>query len=226
MVIPPSVAGGITAGVRPETTCSPRRVSQLSSIPCQFSYSSGGSGIARVIFAYDTFLRWDNAKCPAPQCEVMVWAGHNSFPIGNCTGNNVIWNNKHFMGHLGRIQLGRRLLCLHVRPNGSVVWPVNSLPTSGSMNVDLKPFYQWLNDNRSGSGYYNNNMYLDVVEAGFEVVQGNGWAYINGWIDAQKGGSGRHQQRQAPIKSLPATRQGDDVCVNAATANGLHNCPV
>jgi hypothetical protein len=32
-------------------------------------------------------------------------------------------------------------------------------------------------------------MYLDVVECGFEVVQGNGWCYLNGWIDAQKGSS-------------------------------------
>ena len=166
----------------------PAQVSQLSSIPCQFSYSSGGSGM-QGDFAYDTFLRWDNAKS-SPQCEVMVWAGHNSFPIGNCTGNNVIWNNNISWDIWEGYNSAAGYYVYTFVPNGSVVWPVNSLPTSGSMNVDLKPFYQWLNDNRSGSGYYNNNMYLDVVEAGFEVVQGNGWAYINGWIDAQKGGSG------------------------------------
>jgi hypothetical protein len=91
---------------------------------------------------------------------------------------------------LGGIQLSAGYYVYTFVPDGSVVWPVNSLPTSGSLNVDLKPFYQWLNDNRSGSGYFNNNMYLDVVECGFEVVEGNGWCYFNGWIDANTGSSG------------------------------------
>jgi hypothetical protein len=140
-------------------------------------------------FAYDTFLRWDNAK-GNPQLEVMVWAGHNSWPIGNCTGYNVLWNNNISWDIWEGYNDAAGYYVYSFVPNGTVVWPENSLPTSGSMNVDLKPFYQWLQNNRSGDGRYNNNMYLDVVEAGFEVVQGNGWAYINGWIDAQKGGSG------------------------------------
>ena len=195
----------------------PAQVSQLSSIPCQFSYSSGGSGM-QGDFAYDTFLRWDNAKS-SPQCEVMVWAGHNSFPIGNCTGNNVIWNNNISWDIWEGNNSAAGYYVYTFVPNGSVVWPVNSLPTSGSMNVDLKPFYQWLNDNRSGSGYYNNNMYLDVVEAGFEVVQGNGWAYINGWIDAQKGGSGGISS--GSTYKIIARNSGKAMDVwYAATANG------
>ena len=39
----------------------PAQVSQLSSIPCRFYYSSSGSNM-KGDFAYDTFLRWDSAK--------------------------------------------------------------------------------------------------------------------------------------------------------------------
>jgi hypothetical protein len=166
----------------------PLQLTQANNIPCQFSYQSGGSGM-QGDFAYDTFLRWDNAKS-SPQVEVMVWAGHNSFPIGNCTGYNVLNINNISWDIWEGYNSSAGYYVYTFVPDGSVVWPVNSLPTSGSLNVDLKPFYQWLNDNRSGSGYFNNNMYLDVVECGFEVVEGNGWCYFNGWIDANTGSSG------------------------------------
>jgi hypothetical protein len=166
----------------------PLQLTQANNIPCKFSYQSGGSGM-QGDFAYDTFLRWDNAKS-SPQVEVMVWAGHNSFPIGNCTGYNVLNINNISWDIWEGYNSSAGYYVYTFVPDGSVVWPVNSLPTSGSLNVDLKPFYQWLNDNRSGSGYFNNNMYLDVVECGFEVVEGNGWCYFNGWIDANTGSSG------------------------------------
>ena len=165
----------------------PAQVSQLGSIPCQFSYNSGGSGM-QGDFAYDTFLRWDNAKS-SPQVEVMVWAGHNSFPIGNCTGYNVLYANNTSWDIWEGYNSSAGYYVYTFVPDGSVVWPVNSLPTSGNMNIDLKTFYQWLHNNRSGDGRFNIGMYLDVVEAGFEVVQGNGWCYINGWIDASNGSS-------------------------------------
>jgi hypothetical protein len=163
----------------------PLQLTQANNIPCQFSYQSGGSGM-QGDFAYDTFLRWDNAKS-SPQCEVMVWAGHNSFPIGNCTGYNVLNINNISWDIWEGYNSAAGYEVYTFVPDGSVVWPVNSLPTSGSLNIDLKPFYQWLNDNRGGNGYINNSMYLDVVECGFEVVEGNGWCYFNGWIDANTG---------------------------------------
>ena len=163
----------------------PLQLTKANNIPCSFSYQSGGSGM-QGDFAYDTFLRWDNAKS-SPQCEVMVWAGHNSFPIGNCSGYNVLNINNISWDIWEGYNSSAGYYVYTFVPDGSVVWPVNSLPTSGSLNIDLKPFYQWLNDNRSGSGYFNNNMYLDVVECGFEVVEGNGWCYFNGWIDANTG---------------------------------------
>ncbi|HEX9047697.1 MAG TPA: RICIN domain-containing protein [Verrucomicrobiae bacterium] len=169
-------------------TMFPAQVSQLSSIPCQFSYQSGGSGM-QGDFAYDTFLRWDNAKS-SPQVEVMVWAGHNSFPIGTCTGYNVLYTANTSWDIWEGYNSAAGYYVYTFVPDGTVVWPVNTLPTSGSMNVDLKAFYQWLQNNRSGDGRFNLNMYLDVVECGFEVVEGNGWCYFNGWIDSQQYGSG------------------------------------
>ena len=44
------------------------------------------------------------------------------------------------------------------------------LPTGGSLNVDLTDFLKLL----AGRDYFSPNMYLDVVEAGFEVVRGHG----------------------------------------------------
>ena len=166
----------------------PAQVSQLGSIPCQFSYSSGGSNM-KGDFAYDTFLRWDSAK-GNPQCEVMIWGGHNSWPIGNQTGTNVLWHGNISWDLWEGYNSAAGYYVYSFVPNGSVRWPEASLPTNGSLNIDLKPFYQWLHNNRSGDGRFNLNMYLDVVEAGFEVVQGNGWVYVNGWIDAQRGGGG------------------------------------
>jgi hypothetical protein len=166
----------------------PAQVSQLSSIPCQFSYQSGGSGM-QGDFAYDTFLRWDNAKS-SPQVEVMVWAGHNSFPIGSCTGYNILYAANTSWDIWEGYNSSAGYYVYTFVPDGTVVWPIRSLPTSGSMNVDLKVFYQWLQNNRSGDGSFNLNMYLDVVECGFEVVEGNGWCYFNGWINASSNSGG------------------------------------
>ena len=185
----PAICRGWHYGWSPTgDTLFPAQLSQLSSIPCQFSYSSGGSNM-KGDFAYDTFLRWDSAK-GNPQLEVMVWGGHNSWPIGNQTGTNVLWHANISWDLWEGYNSAAGYYVYSFVPNGSVKWPEASLPTSGSLNVDLKPFYQWLQNNRSQDGRFSMNMYLNVVESGFEVVQGNGWVYINGWIDAQKGAGG------------------------------------
>ncbi len=67
-------------------------------------------------------------------------------------------------------------------PHGTAGQP--NLPTSGKLNVDVKPFLNWLQANRSKDGRYSNALYLQVVEAGFEVVRGNGWAKVSAAIDA------------------------------------------
>jgi len=66
----------------------PMQVSAATSVPCTFSYSSSGANMAGD-FAYDMFLRWDNAKS-TPQLEIMVWGGNDSYPIGTQTGTSIL----------------------------------------------------------------------------------------------------------------------------------------
>lgn len=61
----------------------------------------------------------------------------------------------------------------------------STLKTSGSLNVDAKPFLTWLQNNRAKGGRCNNSMYLHAAEAGFEVVRGNGWAKVSATMDAK-----------------------------------------
>ena len=54
------------------------------------------------------------------------------------------------------------------------------LPAEGCLNVDLMDFFRLLKDR----DYFNNEMYLDVVEAGFEIVRGQGWVTC-GWFSCE-----------------------------------------
>ncbi len=157
----------------------PKQLSQTKGVPCNFSYSSYGSNM-HGDFAYDMFLRFDN-QTSSPQLEVMVWGGNNSYPIGTRTASNVLnaggiefdlWEgNNSGAGYYVYT------FCPHNTGGGA------SLPTSGSVNVDQKVFFNWLASNRSGS-HFNNSMYLDVVEAGLEVEGGNGGAWIGANMSA------------------------------------------
>jgi hypothetical protein len=85
----PAIIRGWHYGWNPAgDTLFPKQIMGTTSIPCTFDYSSGGSNMGGD-FAYDMFLRWDNAKS-TPQLEVMVWGGNNSYPIGTQTGTNVL----------------------------------------------------------------------------------------------------------------------------------------
>ena len=166
-------------------TLFPMQVSAATSIPCTFSYTSSGSSMAGD-FAYDMFLRWDNAKS-TPQLEVMVWGGNDSWPIGTQTGTSVLsaggWTFDLWEG----MNSAAGYYVYTFIPHGTA--GVGDLPTSGSVNVDMKVFFNWLQANRAGS-YYNNSMYLDVVEAGLEITRGNGSAWITANINASTGGGG------------------------------------
>lgn len=164
----------------------PMQLSAASSIPCSFSYSSGGTSMSGD-FAYDMFLRWDNAKS-TPQLEVMVWAGNNSWPIGTQTGTNVVSAGGYTFDLWEGMNTAAGYYVYTFIPHGTA--GVGSLPTSGSLNVDMKTFYNWLQANRSGSGRFSNSMYLDVVEAGLEITGGNGWAWIGANFNATTGSSG------------------------------------
>jgi Glycosyl hydrolase family 12./Ricin-type beta-trefoil lectin domain. len=164
----------------------PMQVSAASSIPCSFSWNAGGSNMTGD-FAYDMFLRWDNAKS-TPQCEVMVWGLNNSWPIGNLTASNVVSQGGYTFDLWEGMNTAAGYYVYTFIPHNS--WGTGSITQSGSLNVDMKPFFDWLQNNRSGDGRYNNSMYLDVVEAGLEITGGNGWAWIGANINATTGGSG------------------------------------
>ena len=54
------------------------------------------------------------------------------------------------------------------------------LPTEGSLNVDMMDFFRLL----KGRPNFSMDLYLDVVEAGFEIVRGNGWVTC-GWFSCE-----------------------------------------
>lgn len=164
----------------------PMQVSAATSIPCTFSYSSSGANMAGD-FAYDMFLRWDNAKS-SPQLEIMVWGGNDSWPIGTQTGTSVLsaggWTFDLWEGN----NSAAGYYVYTFIPHGTA--GVGNLPTGGSVNVDMKTFFNWLQANRSSSGFFNNTMYLDVVEAGLEITRGTGSATMSANITASTGGGG------------------------------------
>jgi hypothetical protein len=167
-------------------TLFPKQLSATATIPCTFSYSSSGSSMAGD-FAYDMFLRTDNATS-TPQLEVMIWGGNDSWPIGTQTGTSVIsaggWTFDLWEGQ----NTAAGYYVYTFIPHGTA--GVGNLPTSGSVNADLKPFFNWLQSNKSGDGHYNNSMYLDVVEAGLEITRGNGSATMSANLTATSTGGG------------------------------------
>jgi hypothetical protein len=54
------------------------------------------------------------------------------------------------------------------------------LPAEGSSNVDMMDFFKLL----AGRDYFSMDRYLDVVEAGFEVLRGQGWVTC-GWFSCE-----------------------------------------
>lgn len=161
-------------------TLFPRQVSKITSANCTFNYSSGGTNMAGD-FAYDLFFRWDNAKS-SPQLEVMIWGGNNSWPIGTRTATNVVTAGGYTFDLWEGMNTAAGYYVYTFIPRNTA--GQGSLPTSGSLNINLKTFFNWLQTNRSSSGRYSNSMYLDVVEAGLEITRGNGWAWIGANINA------------------------------------------
>ncbi|MEA9761246.1 cellulase [Xanthomonas campestris pv. raphani] len=162
-------------------TLFPKQISSISSIPMKFSYSAGGTNLAGD-FAYDIFFRWDTAK-GNPQLEVMIWGEHNSWPIGTLTASKVITAGGRTFDLWEGFNSGAGYYVYTFIPTGTAGQA--TLKTSGSLNVDAKPFLNWLQTNRSKDGRYNNSMYLHAAEAGFEVVRGNGWAKVSATMDAK-----------------------------------------
>ena len=163
----------------------PVQVAAATSIPCKFSYSASGADLAGD-FAYDLFLRRDNAKSK-PQLEVMVWGGNNSRPIGTRTATNVLRAGGWAFDLWEGMNTEAGYYVYSFVPHDMA--GAGKLPTRGSLDIDLKTFFNWLQTNRSKSGYYHDSMYLDVVEAGFEIVRGNGSVTLSATINATKTGA-------------------------------------
>jgi hypothetical protein len=177
----PAIVRGWHYGWNPTgDTMFPKQISQISSAPCYFSYSAGGTNIAGD-FAYDMFLRWDSAKS-SPQLEVMIWAGHNSWPIGTKSASNALTHNGITYDLWEGYNSAAGYYVFSFVPRNTV-GVVTTLPTSGNANINLKAFFNYLDANRTG-GRYNKSMYLDVVEAGLEITRGNGWAWVQGSFGA------------------------------------------
>lgn len=143
----------------------PKKLSKTARIPCSFSNNCGGEDL-HGDFAYDLFLRRDDRKA-GPQLEVMVWAGNNSTPIGQPVATNITVADGISFDLWAGTNSGAGYFVYSFAPHAKTA----ALPSEGSLNVDMMQFFRLL----KGRDYFSMDMYLDVVEAGFEVVRGRGW---------------------------------------------------
>jgi lysophospholipase L1-like esterase len=152
----------------------PKKLSGTASIPCSFSYNSGGEDL-HGDFAYDLFLRRDDQKAK-PQLVVMIWAGNNSTPLGRLIATNVITADDVSFDLWAGTNAPAGYYVYSFMPHARAA----KLPTEGSLNVDLMDFFRLLKDKE----HFSMEMYLDVVEAGFEIVRGHGWVTC-GWFSCE-----------------------------------------
>ena len=152
----------------------PRKLTDTAGIPCSFSYNCGGDDL-HGDFAYDIFLRHDDRKA-GPQLEVMVWAGNNSTPIGELIATNIITADEVAFDLWAGTNSGAGYYVYSFMPHERTA----KLPAEGSLNVDMMDFFRLL----EGRPNFSMEMYLDVVEAGFEIVRGKGWVTC-GWFSCE-----------------------------------------
>ena len=149
----------------------PKKISDMSSLPCNFSYDCGGEDL-HGDFAYDLFLRNDDKKS-SPQLEVMIWGANNSTPIGKIISTNILEAD----GVAFDLWAGTNSSAGYYVYSFAPHQKTDKLSGGGGLNVDLMLFFNLL----KGREYFSADMYLDVVEAGFEIVRGKGWATC-GWF--------------------------------------------
>jgi len=152
----------------------PKKLSDISSLPCNFSYDCGGDDL-HGDFAYDIFLRRDDRKAE-PQLEVMVWGANNSTPIGQIISTNILEAD----GTAFDLWAGTNAAAGYYVYSFAPHQKGDKLAGGGGLNVDLMDFFGQL----KGRENFSSEMYLDVVEAGFEIVRGTGWATC-GWFSCE-----------------------------------------
>jgi hypothetical protein len=177
----PASVRGYHYGYNPSgDTLFPKQLSTITSIPAAFSYAAtqttGGTNL-RGDFTYDMFLRYDNGvsgNSQNPQLEVMVWGGNASYPIST-NGLPIATSVYAADGYTWDLYYGYNSYAGYPTysfvPHRTTV--PTELPASGHINVDLRAFFTVLKN--LNPGYYTESMYLDVVEAGCEVTQGDGY---------------------------------------------------
>lgn len=151
----------------------------------KFQYTSSGTNVAGD-FAYDIFFRKDTQKAK-PELEVMIWGDHNSIPIGSKTAPNAISAGNRTFDLYEGFNDGAGYFVYSFVPCNTVLQSVGQAPLAakGSLDLDLKPFLDWLQKNRASSGKYSDSMYIDCIEAGFEVAGGNGKVTFSAHFDAK-----------------------------------------
>jgi hypothetical protein len=101
----------------------------------------------------------------------MVWGDNNSTPIGEIITTNAVQSGG----------VGFDLWAGMNQQAGYYVYSFKAhqltgpLGGDGKLNIDLATFLRAL----QGREYYSPDMYVDVVEAGFEIVRGKGWVACN-----------------------------------------------
>lgn len=162
-------------------TLFPRPFAAFRTIPVTFNYQISGTQLAGD-FAYDLFLRHD-IRADKPQLEVMIWGDHNSWPLGRELVKHAISQSGISFDLWGGYNAGAGYYTYSFVPTGTVGRSA-PLVTSGHLNLDLKPFLDWLAQHPMDNGGFDQAMTLDVVEAGFEVVRGEGQVHMSASINA------------------------------------------
>lgn len=148
----------------------PAKISSIGSDPATFDFSYGGSDM-HGDFTYDMFLRSDDDKS-TPELEVMVWGFNNSYPIGSKVASNTVNGQDLWMGYNSSAGY-ETFSFVPAGTGGGAAYPSSG---SGSININVGSYLTYLTAHYGS--YVNSNWYLDVVEAGEEVVEGNGWVWV------------------------------------------------
>lgn len=147
----------------------PAQIKNLGTDNADFEWYSSGSNMYGDM-AYDLFLRNDNSRS-TPELEVMIWGKNNSYPIGTKVRSGTVNGDDLWMGYNSAAGY-ETFSFVPAGTGGGSAWTVNS----GSNNVNITSFLTYL-DSNYGS-YVNSNWYLDVVEAGQEITNGDGSTWI------------------------------------------------
>jgi hypothetical protein len=144
----------------------PAQIKNLSGDTAWYDFSSAGSNM-HGDEAYDLFLRNDSSKS-SPELEVMIWGRNNSYPIGTKVKSNTVSGQDLWMGYNSSAGY-ETFSFVPAGTGGGAAWT----SISGSIDPNLYTYLTYLCSNYGS--YVNTSWYLDVVEAGIEITEGDGY---------------------------------------------------